>query len=76
MKQLYFFNQEGAIYFSTPYIEGYKTIGIEIPEGKQLVSIDTTQTPPVPIFEDLPIDETKSRLDALELALADMLGGM
>lgn len=76
MKQLYFFNNEGTIYFNTPYIEGYNTLGIEVPEGKQLVSIDITQTPPVPIFEDLPMDETKSRLDALELALADMLGGM
>lgn len=76
MKQLYFFNEEGNIYFSTPYVEGYKTMGIEVPEGKQLVSIDMTQDPPIPVFEDLPEDETESRLDALELALADMLGGM
>ena len=76
MKQLYFFNNEGSIYFNTPYIEGYNTMGIEVPEGKRLVSIDMTQEPPVPIFEDLPVDETESRLDALELALADMLGGM
>lgn len=76
MKQLYFFDTDGNIYFNTPYIEGYKTMGIEVPEGKRLVNIDITQDPPIPVFEDLPVDETKSRLDALELALADMLGGM
>lgn len=76
MKQLYFYNNDGTIYFSTPYVEGYKTLGVEVPEGKRLVSIDVTQEPPIPVFEDLPVDETESRLDALELAMASMLGGM
>lgn len=76
MKQLYFFNEEGNIYFSTPYVEGYKTMGIEVPEGKRLVNIDITQDPPIPVFEDLPVDETQERLIALEMAVADMLGGM
>ena len=76
MKQLYFYNQDGTIYFSTPYVESYNTMGVEVPEGKRLVGFDMQQDPPVPIFEDLPVDETKSRLDALELAMADMLGGM
>lgn len=82
MKQLYFFNEEGNIYFSTPYVEGYKTLGVEVPEGKRLVNIDMTQDPPVPIFEDLPInsneemEEVKQRLESLELALAMELGGM
>lgn len=82
MKNLYFFNDNGNIYFHTPYIEGYKTMGIEVPEGKQLVGIDTTQDPPVPIFEDLPVNtneevgELKQRLESLELALAEALGGI
>lgn len=76
MKQLYFFNEEGNVYFSTPYVESYKTMGVEVPEGKRLVSIDVTQEPPVPVFEYLPVDETESRLDALELAMASVLGGM
>lgn len=76
MKQLYFFSEDGSVYFNTPFIKDYKTLGVEVPEGKVLVSIDTTQDSPVPIFEDLPVDETKSRLDALELAMANMMGGM
>ena len=82
MKQLYFFDTEGNIYFSTPYVESYNTLGLEVPDGKRLVSIDTTQTPPVPIFEDLPVNgneeigELKQRLESLELALAEALGGV
>lgn len=82
MKQLYFYDTEGNIYFSTPYVENYNTMGIEVPEGKQLVSIDTTQDPPAPVYEDLPttsneeMEEVKQRLESLELALAMELGGM
>lgn len=76
MKQLYFYDTEGNIYFNTPYVENYNTLGVEVPEGKRLISIDITQDPPVPILEDLPVDETQERLTALEMAVADMLGGM
>ena len=81
MKQLYFYDTEGNIYFSTPYVESYNTLGVEVPEGKRLVSFDTTQDPPVPIFEELPtpneeVGELKQRLESLELALAEALGGM
>lgn len=78
MKQLYFFNQEGTIYFNTPYVESYNTMGVEVPEGKRLVGFDMGQDPPVPIFEELPPNETsvlESRIESLELALAEALGG-
>ena len=76
MKQLYFYNNEGAVYFDTPYIEGYNTLGVEIPEGKRLVKIDTSKTPHEPIFEDIPKSEIEQRLESLELGMAGILGGM
>lgn len=82
MKQLYFYDTDGNIYFSAPFVENYNTLGIEIPEGKRLVRIDITQEPPVPVFEDLPItsneemEDFKQRLESLELALASELGGI
>lgn len=74
MKQLYFYNQNGDIYFNTAYIEGYNTLGVEVPEGKRLVSIDTSKTPHEPIFEDIPKSEIEQRLIALELGMAEYLG--
>lgn len=75
MKQLYFYNQDGDVYFNTAYIEGYNTLGVEVPEGKRLVSIDTSETPHQPIFEDIPKSEIEQRLEALELGMAEYLGG-
>lgn len=78
MKQLYFYNNEGTIYFNTPYVESYNTMGVEVPEGKRLVGFDMKKEPAVPIFEDLPLSETsllESRIESLELALAEALGG-
>lgn len=75
MKQLHFYNQEGQLYFNTPYIEKYYVLGIEVPEGKRLVSIDTSKTPHQPIFEDIPKSEIEQRLEALELGMAEYLGG-
>lgn len=57
---------------------GVPFIWVEVPQGKYLVSIDTTGEEHLPIFEDLPKSETdilKERLQATEdaiLALMDM----
>ena len=75
MKDLYFYNQDGDVYFNTAYIEGYNTLGVEVPEGKRLVSIDTSKTPHEPIFEDITKTEIEQRLEALELGMAEYLGG-
>ena len=76
MKQLYFYNQDGTIYFNTAYIEGYNTLGVEVPDGKQLVGIDTSKTPHEPIFKDVEKSDVEQRLDALELGMAGILGGV
>ena len=75
MKDLYFYNQDGDVYFNTAYIEGYNTLGVEVPEGKRLVSIDTSKTPHEPIFEDITKTEIEQSLEALELGMAEYLGG-
>lgn len=76
MKRLYFYNSEGTIYYNTAYIEGYNTLGVEVPEGKRLVGIDTSKIPHEPIFEDTVKSEFEQRLDALELGIAGILGGV
>lgn len=76
MKQLYFYDQDGNIYFNSAYIEGYNTLGIEVPEGKRLVRIDTSKTPHEPIFENIPLSEMETRMEALELTMANLMGGL
>lgn len=76
MKRLYFYNKDGNIYFDTPYIEGYQTIGIEVPEDKILKGFDTTKEPHEPIYEDVKKDTTVDRIELLEQAMAELIGGM
>lgn len=76
MKRLYFYDQDGNIYFDTPYIEGYQTIGIEVPEDKILKGFDTTKEPHEPIYEDVKKDTTVDRIELLEQAMAELIGGM
>ena len=47
----------------------------EIPEGKYLVKVDTSGDVPKPLFEDIPKSEIEQRLEALELGMAEYLGG-
>lgn len=54
---------------------------VEIPEGKRLVSIDTSVNPHTPVFEDLPVSELVQIKDRLEMAegvinMIIMEGGM
>lgn len=57
-----------------PYLE------IEVPPGKQVVSVDVSVTPHQAILEDVPpseIDELKSKLQATQQAVDFLLmGGM
>ena len=74
--------------FSSPITGGYTTpqgtlnfLEVEIPEGKMLKSIDTSITPNVPIYEDIPLTETellKKKIEEQESALielASLVGG-
>lgn len=68
-----------VIYDSTGYIIaqmagdvrepiGTPFIWVEVPDGKRLVSIDTSVNPSVPVFEDLPVPEIVQLKDRLEMA--------
>jgi hypothetical protein len=54
-----------------PYLE------VEIPQGKYLVSVDVSGAEPAVVYADYPKSETvvlKEQVDALTLALAEMMG--
>jgi hypothetical protein len=87
MKTLVIYDGTGQT-FSSPITGSYITpkgqlnyLEVEVPEGKLLKSIDTTVTPNVPIYEDIPLTEAellKKRIDEQEAALvelASLLGG-
>ncbi|MBE5965431.1 MAG: hypothetical protein E7255_00385 [Lachnospiraceae bacterium] len=54
---------------------GIPFLWIEIPEGKRVVSVDPETG--TPVYEDLPVPEIqqlKDQIDALNIAMAQMLG--
>lgn len=81
MKTLMIYDSTGQI-FSSPITGSYATpqgglnfIEIEIPEGKILKKVDTTVTPNVPIYEDIPksdIEIANEKIAELEKEAADM----
>ena len=87
MKTLFIYDNSGTIYsqMAGAYIlptGGVQFLEMEIPEGKTVREINVSVTPNVPIFLDLPLNETdllKKRIDEQEqalLELASMLGGV
>lgn len=77
------------IYDSTGYIiyqatgsvrepVGIPFMWVEIPEGKQAVSVDISGETHIPIFEDLPKSETQllqDQVNDLNIAMAALMGG-
>jgi len=56
---------------------GIPFLWVEVPKGKKLVSIDTSEEEHKPVFADLPkseIEELKEQISALNIALATILG--
>jgi len=86
MKTLIIYDNTGYIYmtmsgtYNLPQ-GGIQFLEVEVPVGKQLKGIDTTVTPNVSIFEDIPLSETeilKQKVEEQELALielASLIGG-
>lgn len=86
MKTLIIYDNTGYIYlqqtgtYRTPE-GGLNFLEAEIPEGKILKKVDTTVTPNVPVYEDIPLTETellKKRVEEQEAALvelASLIGG-
>lgn len=61
MNTMLFYDNDGIIHkeISGDYAKpngGVQYLEIQIPDGKRVVSIDTSATPHVPVYEDLPID--------------------
>lgn len=63
MKTLVIYDNTGYIYLQLSSTEnripqgGINYLETEIPEGKTLKSIDTSVSPHIPIYEDIPIPE-------------------
>lgn len=86
VKTLIIYDNQGQIYsqitgsFIAPQ-GGLQYLEVEIPQGKQISSVNTTVTPHKPIIEDIPPSETdllKKRIEEQELALielASIIGG-
>lgn len=80
MKALIIYGNTGYVYqqMSGGYRKpegGLDFLEVEIPEGKILKSINTTKTPNVPIFEDIPKTEsekTQEQLLATQAQLVDL----
>jgi hypothetical protein len=86
MKSLIIYDNTGYVYSQMEgcYVQpqgGVQYLEVEIPEGKILREIDVTITPNVPIFIDMPLNETdllKKRIEEQEsaiLELASLIGG-
>jgi hypothetical protein len=86
MKTLVIYDNKGTIFlqrtgtYDIPQ-GGVQYLEIEIPSTKIVTSINTSVTPKVPVYEDIPLTETellKKRIEEQEQAiveLASMLGG-
>lgn len=80
MKILILYDNAGYIYltYSNTYRVpqgGINYLEVEIPEGKRIVSIDTTKTPNMPVFEDIPkteIELLKEKVNDLAQANAEL----
>ncbi|NSB16752.1 hypothetical protein [Clostridium beijerinckii] len=76
MKTLILYDNTGRIFLqiSNTYLTpegGINYLEIEIPTGKRVFKVDTSVTPNVPVYEDIPkseIDILKETVDALVLA--------
>lgn len=70
--------------YSTPQ-GGVQFLEADVPEGKQVVSVDTSVTPHQPVFEDIPpsevavlsgkVAEQEQAILELSMALAALQGG-
>lgn len=52
---------------------GVPFLWVEIPAGKRVVSINTSMTPNVPVFETIPPTD-EERITAVENAIATLMG--
>ena len=80
MQTLIIYDNTGKIYYqATGDVQdpvGLKFIKVEIPEGKRIISVDTSKTPNVPVYEDIPTDSIQDlyqKLTALQAELSSKL---
>lgn len=63
MKELIIYDTTGYIYFqmASPYRVpiGIPFLEVDIPEGKMVTKIDVTQTPNIPVFENIPLSDAQ-----------------
>lgn len=86
---LVIYDNTGTIYFcgtGFPEPDGLQHMYVEIPEGKYLKCIDTTQEPHQPVFEDMPksdmellkerVETLEQKNEAIETGIEAALGGI
>lgn len=73
MNTLIIYDNSGYVYVQMASMEnripqgGINYLDVEIPTGKQVISVDTTVIPHVPVLEDIP--KTQEELNAEKIAL-------
>ena len=86
MLSLVIYDNKGYVYMvmsgNSPVPQGgIQYIKVEIPTGKIIKSIDTSVTPNIPVYDDIPLTENeilKQRIAEQETAimeLAELIGG-
>lgn len=80
MKTLVIYDNTGYIYVQITGVKtpegGINYLEVEIPEGKRISKIDTTSTPNVPVFEDMPKTElqiAQEKIQMLEQTSAEVM---
>lgn len=83
MKTLIIYDTDGTIYYQAAGAvtapQGLPHMWVDIPEGKHLVSIDTSGDAPTPIFEDNPRSDVQlleDEITELQYLVAQIGGGL
>ena len=68
MKMLVVYNPQGAILYMVPTNGTYKTVEVEMPEGKMLERLDLSGEEPQAVLVDQPVNLTEKLEQDLEAA--------
>lgn len=66
MKQMVVYDEQGNILYRVPTNGNLKAAEVDIPDGKDLKKLDTSQNPPVEIFSDIEANTLESNHKKIE----------
>lgn len=79
MKQLVVYDEQGYVLYRVPTPGTYKTVELDVPEGKNLDRVDTSKDPVEGIFSDIlgtelvqELEAAKKQIDRTEASLIEL----